>query len=206
MVAVQLTEDKQHLWTGDSAGILRVWDTTTLKLRHEVELGKRINAMVLAAGNMWIGLADSIQIRDQNDVSDLICEIESAPTYNLCVVGDQVWVGDAGKLIIYDVDAFMGEPVDVGALPVCLTAVGDAVWGACADRKIRVWRNDVRPCFSAALQELVLTWPCRRAHLSLSWMHSTTAAASTLFLRSTEWSGVEQPMGLSRSGTLRYDA
>ena len=140
---MQLTEDKQSLWTGDSAGILRVWDTTTLKLRHEVELGKRINAMVLAAGNMWIGLADCIQIRDQNDVTELVCEIENAPTYNLCVVNEQVWVGDAGKLIIYDVDAFMGEPVDVGALPVCLTTVGDCVWGACADRKIRVWRNDV---------------------------------------------------------------
>jgi hypothetical protein len=51
---------------------------------------------------VWLGTRDDLQIRNSK-TGELLVELPT-PAYNLCLVGsNEVWVGDAGMITIYDI-------------------------------------------------------------------------------------------------------
>lgn len=104
----------------------------------------RINCMVSLGEHIWIGTTDSIQIRHHAN-GDLLHEITNAPAFHFAVVNDQLWVGNhVGQVSAYDLETRECQSLDLGAPVLTMIQVGSFVWGACADKVIRIWEIEVR--------------------------------------------------------------
>eukprot|EP00012_Vannella_robusta_P011328 CAMPEP_0206202734 /NCGR_PEP_ID=MMETSP0166-20121206/12366_1 /ASSEMBLY_ACC=CAM_ASM_000260 /TAXON_ID=95228 /ORGANISM="Vannella robusta, Strain DIVA3 518/3/11/1/6" /LENGTH=980 /DNA_ID=CAMNT_0053621749 /DNA_START=454 /DNA_END=3392 /DNA_ORIENTATION=- len=144
-----LSSDQRFLWTADTKGSFRIWDTDTTELVSSFETqSARINCMARVACNIWLGTAESIQIRNE-ETGDLVHHIVESPTFNIVAVNeDQLWTGnEIGGIYVYNADSFERETITLeGFVVLHMTQVADSVWGACTDRKIRVWNIATREC------------------------------------------------------------
>jgi len=68
-----------RLWTGDSKGVFRIWDTETYQLVTECDTERRsIYAMICVQiadiETVWLGTRDDLQIRDAKVRRDMVLQ------------------------------------------------------------------------------------------------------------------------------------
>jgi hypothetical protein len=77
--------DKWHVWSGDSAGSIRVWEGEDLRFLRQLDSGQgRIFSIKAVGPNVWTGAERSLQIRDGRGV--LVKEAPGA-VYSICPIG-----------------------------------------------------------------------------------------------------------------------
>jgi len=134
-----------------------------------LELTISLSLSLYACVSLLWANAESIQIRNASD-GELVREI-TTPGYNFVRVGNSVWSsiwsGTAGQIRIYNIGVrsgvrtFLASCKFANSAPCAqqtmkvktefsiatrissLVAVGEQVWGACQDRKIRIWSAKV---------------------------------------------------------------
>jgi ligand-binding sensor domain-containing protein len=91
------------LWTGDTKGILHLWDTDTLDMLREINTDAKSIMAILRIDDdtMWVGTMLRIEVRNAKS-GELLHQIPY-PAFNLCHVDQTVWVGDAGKVQVFSI-------------------------------------------------------------------------------------------------------
>jgi len=90
------------LWSGDSRGIVRIYNTDTITLLEEFDTeAKSVMALLNVNQDMWVGTVTRIEVR--NAVSGALVKQLPGAAYNLCRVEECIWVGDAGKISVYSI-------------------------------------------------------------------------------------------------------
>ena len=127
------------LWIADTArGSVIPVDTGSQRVFGDVEVGADVTDVELAAGAVWVASSAEGMVR--------VIEPAGRPVRRLSVGGDPVdlaadgrWVvvtGGGGTLTRIDAGTrrVVGEPVDVGGLPVAVAVSGDTAWVADSSR------------------------------------------------------------------------
>lgn len=141
ITSIAVSKDQKYLWTTDSNGHFRIWDTIENRCIKHVNTEKnRINAMAIIGSDVWLGFMDGLQIRNSADGS-LIKEFPGFPVFSMAVVNDSLWIGDTGKFVIFSLDGPQETiSFENGLTPVIFTQVGkESVWVASTDRKISIF-------------------------------------------------------------------
>lgn len=138
ITSIVVSKDQKYLWTTDSNGYFRIWDTDTHKCIKQVNTEKkRINAMAIIGSDVWLGFMDGLQIRNCSD-GTLIKELPGFPVFAMSVINDDIWIGDTGKFTVFTVDGIKETiTFENGMTPVIFTQVAkDLLWVASTERKI----------------------------------------------------------------------
>jgi WD40 repeat protein len=133
------TSDGRFIWSADSLGVIRIYNAQDRELVKEVKSGaSNIFCMKEVGGNVWLGSAASIQIRNAV-TGDLVKEMANQPAYALEVLGNTIWTSGEKTIQIWNTESLdpAGE-IDVGFLSFFLAKVNGFVWAGGIDGHIRV--------------------------------------------------------------------
>jgi len=128
-----------HLWSADSAGIIRIWSLETLATVEKIETKKGVVVtMKHIQGKMWIGFESCLQLRDEQGKQ--LMEIDGAVYSIIETEGQRVWTGGEGELKIWHSKKIIVlKQISVSAYVLGLEYHKGYIWGACSDKKIRLW-------------------------------------------------------------------
>ncbi|KAL6060709.1 Rho GTPase-activating protein 29 [Balamuthia mandrillaris] len=134
------------VWSADSLGLVRIYDASSVELVNEVSTNmQNIFCMLGNGDNIWIGCPVSIQIRSEE--SGALLREMSCFCGSLLEVGEHVWAGGDGQVHVFDSKTF--DKVDTIQVPpsvltFAMVLVGEKVWCAGTDNKIRVYNSKSR--------------------------------------------------------------
>jgi len=140
-----------HVWSCDSNGFLRIWDTAAQKLVHQMDSGQgRIfQIMRVFPNEMWTASPKSLKVWS----AETFKMVRELNVFACCMerAGDNVWVGGDNKLSIYNNEL---SPVKEISLPqVAIVALSfdpthNKMWTATTDKKAPIRVYDVETCES----------------------------------------------------------
>lgn len=136
--------DKWHVWSGDSAGSIRVWEGEDLRFLRQLDSGQgRIFSIKAVGPHVWTGAERSLQIRDARGV--LVKEAPGA-VYSICpiVQGNavHVWTSGDAKLKVWNASKLdVHREINIDAFVLAMTQVDGQIWAACNDKKIRIFNT-----------------------------------------------------------------
>eukprot|EP01087_Luapelamoeba_hula_P020947 TRINITY_DN7230_c0_g1_i2.p1 TRINITY_DN7230_c0_g1~~TRINITY_DN7230_c0_g1_i2.p1 ORF type:complete len:1005 (-),score=128.15 TRINITY_DN7230_c0_g1_i2:404-3418(-) len=151
VTCMETTPDGRHMWSGDSEGVIRMWAVDELRFVREVEVAtgrffsiKRVpNPTAHNGYQMWCATEKSLQIRDGE--ASLLHESQFGTFCILPLPQGQLWTGHDGKIRVWDSKRLeCKREIVVPAAVIALAVHGHNIWGACIDKKLRVW--DIRSC------------------------------------------------------------
>eukprot|EP01119_Soliformovum_irregulare_P007791 TRINITY_DN2027_c0_g1_i3.p1 TRINITY_DN2027_c0_g1~~TRINITY_DN2027_c0_g1_i3.p1 ORF type:complete len:564 (+),score=171.25 TRINITY_DN2027_c0_g1_i3:52-1743(+) len=136
-----------HVWSADSNGAIRIWDTTTHRMVKEMDPGQgRLFTMSKIGDRIWTASQKSVKVWNAEDFS-LVKEI-SGFGYCVAQVENSVWVGSEGKILIFNLKSLeLEREIETDREVVMSLIVDDSgkyVWGGTTSRKapIAVWESE----------------------------------------------------------------
>jgi len=156
-----LTDKQQKVWSLDSHGNCRIWDSQSYQFIKEFQVCENtpgaVYQMISASNNtVWTATSQSVKIWDPN--GGLIGEIPGE-SYSLCESQNrEIWVGSAQVLNIYNLDdvpniADPDEPFKpIGTdlfmkgtfiLAMCKVST-NRIWGCSSERTLFVWDSKTK--------------------------------------------------------------
>merc|ERR1712137_223245 len=141
------------VWScSDDNGSLNVWDISRLSMEasldpfHPPSRGCGPSKLLVVHGRVWVASSQQGKILVYNsatrELETTFQNDELVGLSDMALHKDHVWIGNAGKIILYDwqvcesIGSFQAH--ECGRMATLICPVGDAVWTACS-HDIRVW-------------------------------------------------------------------
>ncbi|KAF2075780.1 hypothetical protein CYY_002913 [Polysphondylium violaceum] len=163
-----LTDKQQKVWSLDSYGNCRIWDSQTHQFIKEFQICEGAVYQMISASNntVWTATGKSVKIWDAN--GGLIGEIPGE-SYSLCESQyGEIWVGSAQVLNIYNLEDVptvanpdeLFKPIGTdlfmkGTFILAMCRVSsNRIWGCSSERSLFVWDSKTKETIhQAEIQE-----------------------------------------------------
>jgi len=148
---VSVNPDESYVWSGDVDGIVCVWDITTSRLIHQLEMDEPINCISHFGNYVWVGLYRSLRLYDCR-TNELTRAFEVNIAYDMAPCRGKMWVACNDKIRVWDCKTLRMERDLEGhtSKVVCIIEAGSRIWSASFDKTILLWKPENYRC----IQEL----------------------------------------------------